>query len=122
MAIVKITPISLDKYNEPSTAVATASFATAINATDGAYYEHKERDDKYVVIAQNGGSASQTLTVKKGNGIQAVVDNTITIAAGNTVAFTLESGAYKFVSGENKGRVMFKGSSADIKLAVIKLP
>lgn len=121
MAIVKLNPIEIVKHNEPSAEVDTAALTVALDATAGAYYEHKERDDKYVIIAQNTGSSSGKLTIKKGNGIQGVADNVITIAAGKTVAINLESGCYKNVSGENKGKVLMSGA-ATIKVAVVKLP
>ena len=121
MAIVKITPVELDKHNIPSEEVTTSTFVTALDASAGAYYEHKERDDKYVIIAQNAGNAAANLTFKHGNGIQGVVDKVVSIGAGKTRFITLESGAFKFMSGENKGRVLMTGS-ADIKVAVVKLP
>lgn len=121
MAIVKLNPIEIVKHNEPSAEVTTANLTVALDGTAGAYYEHKERDDKYVIIAQNTAEAAGTLTIKKGNGIQGVADNVITIAAGKTVAINLESGCYKNVSGDNKGRVIMTGA-ATIKVAVIKLP
>lgn len=122
MAIVKLNPIEIVKHNEPSAEVTTANLTVALDGTAGAYYEHKERDDKYVIIAQNtDSSASSNLTIKKGNGIQGVADNVIAIAAGKTVAINLESGCYKNVSGDNKGRVIMTGA-ATIKVAVIKLP
>lgn len=121
MAIVKLKPIEIVKHNEPSVEVDTANLTVALDGTAGAYYEHKERDDKYVIIAQNTGSSASNLTIKKGNGIQGVADNVITIAAGKTVAINLESGCYKNVSGDNKGRVIMTGA-ATIKVAVVKLP
>ena len=121
MAIVKIVPVELEEYNKASAEVDSAALTTAIDGTAGAYYEHKERDDKYLVIAQNTANAAGTLTIKKGNGIQGVADNVITIAAGKTVAINLESGCYKNVSGDNKGRVIMTGA-ATIKVAVVKLP
>jgi len=123
MAIVKITPVELDEYNKASSEVTTANLTTAVDATDGAYYEHKERDDKYIIIAQNVHvSASKNLVIKKGNSIQGGADKTIAIAAGKTVFITLDSGRFKNVSGTDKGRVILTGSSADIQLAVVKLP
>lgn len=123
MAIVKITPVELDEYNKASSEVTTANLTTAVDATDGAYYEHKERDDKYIIIAQNVHvSASKNLVIKKGNSIQGGADKTIAIAAGKTVFITLDSGRFKNVSGTDKGRVILTGSSVDIQLAVVKLP
>lgn len=123
MAIVKITPVELDEVNVQSAEVATSALTTAVDATAGAYYEHKERDDKYLIIASNANtSAAKTLTIKKGNGIQGVADKVISIGAGKTVFINIESGRFKNVSGDNKGMVILMGESADIKVAVVKLP
>lgn len=123
MAIVKITPVELDEVNVPSAEVATDALTTAVDATAGAYYEHRERDDKYLIIAQNANSsAAKKLTIKKGNGIQGVVDKVVSIAAGKTIFINIESGRFKNVSGDNKGKVILTGESADIKVAVVKLP
>ena len=122
MAIVKIIPVELAEYNVASAEVDSTKLTVAVDASAGAYYEHKERDDKYLVVAQNTGSSAGIFTVKKGNGIQGVADKTISISAGKTIYLTLESGAYKHVSGEHKGRVLFAGSSTSIQVAVVKLP
>lgn len=123
MAKVKIIPVELEGYNLPSDEVDTADITTAVDATDGAYYEHKERDDKYLIIAQNThATAAKNLTIKHGNGIQGVVDKVISIGAGKTRYITLESGAFKVMSGDDKGRVNMIGESANIQIAVVKLP
>ena len=51
-----------------------------------------------------------------------VVDKVVSIAAGKTIFINIESGRFKNVSGENKGKVILAGESADIKVAVVKLP
>ena len=121
MSIVEIKVIELEEYNEPSEEVVSVELTTPIDSVDGAFYLHQERDDKYLVIAQNEGAEDSELVIKQGNGIQGVVDKNITIGAGKTVYFTLESGCFKNISGENKGKVIFNGPE-DIQLAVVKLP
>lgn len=120
MAKSVITTIELEEYNN-AIEVVSENFFTAIDAENGTCYEHRERDDKYLIIAQNTGASPATLTIKKGNGIQAVVDKVISISAGSTVCITLESGMFKNVSGEDKGKVVFEGTE-DIELAIVKLP
>jgi hypothetical protein len=61
-------------------------------------------------------------SIKAGNGIQGVNDYVESVPASSTTAIVLESGRFKNVSGEDKGKVIIMGASADIKLAVIELP
>ena len=61
--------------------------------------------------------------VKKGNGIQGVVDlATGDIAASAIVAMTLDSGAFKNVTGENKGCAVVVPDDVKLKAAVVVLP
>lgn len=119
MAIVKINPIEIEKRNSFSNAVVTANEVTAVDATDGAYFDMNERDDKYVIMIKNTASSEGTFTVKAGNGIQGVYDLVETIPANSTKFLTIDSGHFKNVSGDNKGRVIFKASANTIKVAVI---
>lgn len=122
MARVKLTVHKMGKRNELMTAVATASMFTAVDAAAGAEFEMSGRDDRVVVLIQNAATSAKSVTVKAGNGIQGVVDYTENVAASSTTAIVLESGRFKNVSGEDKGKVIIMGASADIKLAVIQLP
>ena len=61
--------------------------------------------------------------MKKGNGIQGVVDlATGDIAASAIVALTVDSGAFKNVTGDNKGCVVVVPDDAKLKMAVVVLP
>lgn len=122
MARVKLTVQEMGKRNELMTAVATASLFTAVDATDGAEFEMSGRDDKVVVLIQNAATAAKNVTIKAGNGIQGVNDYVESVAASSTTAIVLESGRFKNVSGNDKGKVIIMGASADIKVAVIVLP
>lgn len=122
MARVTITVHKMGKRNELMTAVATASLFTAVDATDGAEFEMSGRDDKVVVLIQNAATAAKNVTIKAGNGIQGVNDYVESVAASSTTAIVLESGRFKNVSGNDKGKVIIMGASADIKVAVIELP
>ena len=116
MAIVKITPSKIEKWNS-SGAVAFK----ALDATDGAYYEHTARDDRNVILVQNSASSASNLTIKQGNAIQGVADEVISIPATSTVAIAIESGRFKNVSGANKGKVIFAGA-ATLSVAVVEMP
>ena len=37
-------------------------------------------------------------------------------------AVVIETGKFKLVSGDNKGKILIKGASADIQVACIELP
>ena len=67
--------------------------------------EWSENDDKTILVVSNGGSAETTLTVKAGNSIQGVCDLTLTVPVGVSLV-KLESGRFKFVTGENKGKIV----------------
>ncbi len=78
---------------------------TALAANTNKAIEWSENDDKMILVVNNTGSAATTLTVKAGNGIQAVRDLTLNVPVG--VSFVkLESGRFKFVTGENKGKIV----------------
>ncbi len=78
---------------------------TALTANTKKAIEWKENDNKMILVVQNSGSAATTLTVKAGNGIQGVADLTLTVPVGVNLA-KLESGRFKNVSGENKGKIV----------------
>ena len=78
---------------------------TALTANTAKAIEWKENDNKMILVVQNSGSAATTLTVKAGNGIQGVADLTLTVPVGVNLV-KLESGRFKNVSGENKGKIV----------------
>lgn len=121
MAIVKIEPIVIKKRNDFSEDILSANEVIAVDATDGAYFEMKERDDKYIIIVKNTATAEGKVTILKGNGIQGVFDLDKTIAASSTAFVVIDSGNFKHVSGDNKGKVLIKGSADTIKIAVIEM-
>lgn len=116
MAIVKLTPSKIAKWNEASGAVPF----TALN-TDGAYYEHGARDDRTLILVSNKATSAENFTIKKGNGLQGVADEVLSVPASSTIATVIESGRFKNVSGDNKGRVIFAGS-ANLSVAVVEMP
>jgi len=78
---------------------------SALTANTAKAIEWKENDNKMILVVQNSGSAATTLTVKAGNGIQGVADLTLTVPVGVNLV-KLESGRFKNVSGENKGKIV----------------
>jgi len=118
MAIVNITNTKLTR-NE----AATFPTAVAVDATAGAAIDLTNKSDgRILIIIQNIAEASKTATIKAGNGLQGVEDLEITVAASTTKCIVIESGKYKNVTGDNKGKVIIKGTDANIKIAVVELP
>ena len=108
MALKKVAATTL-AFNEGKE-LAFESITTA-----GAALEFDGSDHKTLIIAKGAG----TLTINKGNGIQGVVDATVTVT--EQAGVVLESGFFKQVTGEDAGRVTVKPSAA-MEIAVVKLP
>ena len=129
MSAVIIKPIKL-KMNEFVEETSETEFV-AVHATHGAVFEMSGRDEKYVIGVKNGHeSENVTAIIKAGDGLQcAFGDVSHTLATGEIAWITLDSGRFKNILGENKGKVVIKGFAAngttgttDLKVKVIKLP
>lgn len=142
-----ITVQKLTDYNKFTTEAAFSGIATALasngagTATYGACFDMDGRDDKYLLLLQNTAASGddKTVTIKAGNGIQGVNDIAkADLGYGEYTLLALESGRFKNVT-ENatlkalssataadqisaKGKVFITGTSADIKVAVFRLP
>lgn len=81
----------------------------ALTSSTPKAFAFNERDDKSVIIVNNTTSGSVTVTVKAGNGIQGVSDLVLTAESGISV-FKIESGRFKNVSGDNKGKIVLTSS------------
>lgn len=120
MARTKLVAHELEDRNKFSADIATLT--VAIDVTDGAEFEMKERDDKYLILIQNVATSTKKVTILHGNGIQGVCDIESDVMANSYKFVSIDSGRFKNVSGANKGKVIITGTSADIKVAVFKLP
>lgn len=78
---------------------------TALTAGTAAALEFSESDDKIVLVVQNSEDDATDLTVKAGNGIQGVCDLVLSVPTGVSL-LKLESGRFKNVTGENKGKIV----------------
>ncbi len=75
----------------------------ALTANTAKAIEWSEKDEHTVLVID--AAAATDLTVKAGNGIQGVTDLTLSVPEGISLV-KLESGRFKNVSGENKGKIV----------------
>lgn len=113
-----------------------ADIYVAQTKTYGLAVDYLEKDSKYVFVIRNvGSSADKTVLVKAGDypAYGANADLSITAAkataaadATQTVyvdtAICLDSAKYMQVNATRKGQIIFLSASADVQIAVIKLP
>lgn len=123
MAATEITPIKLTSFNTITKEKDATKFA-AIDGTYGAYFVMAKGGDKYVIGIQNASQSSgdKTITIKAGNGLQGTNDISLALAQNEIAWVALDSGKFKNVYGENKGKVILTGTSTDLKVKVIELP
>ena len=122
MARAVITPIELTKHSKFGGTVANTGLFAAVDAADGAEVRLDGHDERTLIMVQNTSTSEGTVTIKAGNGIQGVADEAHVIPASSTVFVVPESGRFKNVSGDDKGKLIIVGSAATIKVAVVKLP
>ena len=119
MARTQIAKYEAENRNE---AVSFSTAETVVDVTNGSELEVSTRDDKLVLLAKNSNESKvETLTVHHGNGIQGVADLKIQIQPKGRCFITLDSGRFKWMSGENKGKILFS-STGNITVAAIVLP
>ena len=82
--------------------------------------EMTHRDDQVVFVIANSGSNAVNVTVKAGNGLQGVNDETYSVAPGLNL-IKLESGRFKNVSGENKDKVVVVAAGDNISVGAVAL-
>ena len=122
MAVKAVTPQKLTDFNELGDAVA---FNAATTAADGFTVDYTGKSARILILFKNtnASTTARSATIKAGNGIQGVTDlATGDIAAGKIVPICIESGAFKNVSGTNKGKVLIIPSHAELEIAVVELP
>ncbi len=83
---------------------------TALTANTDTTIDWNESDDKMVLVIQNSGNSEANLTIKAGNGIQGTVDHTLTIPTGTSLV-KLESGRFKNVRGDKKGKIVVSATT-----------
>lgn len=99
--------------------ICAVAFQTLTASTDTAL-PWPESDEKMILVIQNTATSAATLTVKAGNGIQGKVNNALTVPASSTCVVKLDSGRFKNVSGDNKGKIVVNASAA-LKVGTVAL-
>ena len=92
-------------------------FVSAESVEEGFALDFSAQDERTVVLFQGTG----TVEIKQGNGIQGVVDLE-PFEIDGVAAFRLDSGAFKHVTGDDKGYVVAIPSDTSVEAAVIRLP
>ena len=116
-----------------TSAVCVRNAATAMGAyvacvvNEGLLVDAEKDDQKICIHVKNAiTNATHTAVIVKGNGIQGVADLEVTLAASTEKVIVVESGAYKLVSGTNKGKILVKDKSTTntnaISVAAVVLP
>lgn len=103
----------MNYINKPNTAYAVETAKTISGETA---IDFSKKDGKTVFVCQNSATSASVLTIEAGDGLQAVSDLKISVPASSSVCFTLESGKFKKLYGENKGCVVVSGSSLSLQV------
>lgn len=98
-----------------------------IPTNDYAAVDAGKDDQKICIHIKNSiTNATHTAVIDKGNGLQGVKDLEISIAPSSEVVIVVESGAYKQVSGDNKGKILIRDKSTTntnaLQVAAVVLP
>lgn len=103
---------------EPNTA--SEGFAmTTVAANDKIIVDWDCKDQQTTVIVKCGATAGN-LTVKAGNSLQGVNDEVIALEAGKYHIFSVDSGRFKNVYGEDVNKV-FMTADAAMDIAVVEI-
>ena len=86
--------------------LATVSL-TALTANTAKAIEWSESDEKMVLVIV--ATQANTLTVKAGDSIQGTADMVVSVPVGTSL-IKLESGRFKNVSGDNKGKIVIQST------------
>lgn len=116
-----------------TSAVIGRNAATAMGAfvqcptNDVCLVDAAKDDQKLCIHIKNSiTNATHTAVISKGDGLQGVKDLEIAIAQSSEVVTVVESGAFKQMSGDNKGKILIKDKSTTntnaLQVAAVVLP
>lgn len=118
MAATAINPVKL-KLNE----AAVYPTLLAVDPTDGAAIDMAGiADQKCLILLQNGTTGTKTATIAAGNAIQGVGDLAVSLGDSQTKCVRVDSGRFQNASGANKGKIIVKGTDANVKVGCVVLP
>lgn len=122
MAATPITATALTGFNIAAALPATA----AVAANEGALIAFNKADQKGLIILENSNtSATATAIISRGDGLQGTADLSITLNPSAKSVVAIESMKYKFMTGDNKGKVLVKDTkttATTLKVAAVFLP
>lgn len=104
---------------------------TATTGTYGLAVDWRNHDSKIVLLIKNvGTSANASINILGGDDkvfgankpLELTITKTTTGSASPLVAITLDSGKYIQMAGARKGHIVITGATADVEVAVVKLP
>ena len=108
---------------------ATATGAFVQCPTNDACAIDATKDDQKILIQITNNAttaATHTAVIDAGNGLQGMADLEIPIEGETTVVTVVESGAYKQMSGDNKGKILIRDKSSAntdaLQVAAVVLP
>lgn len=93
---------------------------TALTAATDTPIVFDQKDDQTVLVLNNTGTSAATVTIKAGNGLQGVNDEVLTVPAGINL-IKLESGRFKFVTGDNKGKIVVNAAASGVQYGIVAL-
>ena len=93
---------------------------TALTAATETPVAFDQKDDQTILVLANSGTSAVDVTIKAGNGLQGVNDLTVSVKAGAN-AIKLESGRFKFVSGEHKGKILVNAAAANVSYGIVAM-
>lgn len=121
MARVVVTPVKVGLFQTLSGDVTFV----ALNA-DGGAIPWDGKDVHAVILVKNSSAdTARVLTIEGGNSEFGTDNHDFSVPFGKTKAISIESGFFKNVSGDDKGKVNIKGPATgygDLSVAVIYLP
>ena len=92
------------------------------DVTDDFSVDMAGADYKTAIVFRNDGTSDVTVNIPVGDGIQGVGDDVkFTVAQKTTAYVVVDSGAYKHVNGDNKGKLVGK-ATGKIKVSAVELP
>ena len=75
------------------------------------------KDDKTVIILHNGGTSDVEVTIERGDGLQGVNNLKVALTKDKYYVLSIDTGAFKHLTGAEKGNVVVKG---ECNIAVVE--